>query len=146
MSGPIEYHNLKPSDYDDIIRVWSEAGLKHRAEGRDARGPVVGEIKRSPELYIGAFEGDKLIGTVIGTYDGRRGCVNRLAVVPGFRKQGIAEKLVALCEEQLKRIGARIIYCLIDGDNDPSLNLFKKLGYKVHEDILYLSKRDEAWG
>jgi ribosomal protein S18 acetylase RimI-like enzyme len=143
MSRSIEYRNLKTSDYDEIIRVWTEADLGHKPQGRDNRERVTKEIARMPDLHIGAFSEGRLIGTVIGSWDGRRGCVNRLAVIPEFRRQGIAEKLVSICEERLKKLGALVIYCLIDRENDPSLMLFsKRLGYHLHDGIVYLSKRD----
>jgi ribosomal protein S18 acetylase RimI-like enzyme len=137
----VEYRNLQPSDYDDVIRIWTEAGLGHRPQGRDSREAVTAEMIRTPELYIGAFSDNRLIGTIVGTYDGRRGCVNRLAVAPQFRKSGIAERLVALCEERLQVSGALLIFGLIDRENIPSQSLFAKLGYHHHEDILYFSKR-----
>jgi ribosomal protein S18 acetylase RimI-like enzyme len=143
MNESIEYRNLKPSDYDEIIRVWSEAGLGYKSTGRDRRDRMTVEIDRSADLFIGAYVSDKLIGTVIGSFDGRRGCVNRLAIVPKYRRQRIAEKLVAICEERLKKMGALVIYCLIDKENEPSLTLFsKRLGYHIHDGIVYLSKRD----
>jgi ribosomal protein S18 acetylase RimI-like enzyme len=145
MNGLIEYRNLTPSDYDEIIRVWSEAGLGHKPKGRDSRERMTVEINRAPNLFIGAFAQDRLIGTVIGSFDGRRSCVNRLAIVPQYRRQRIAEKLVAVCEERLKKMGALVIYCLIDRENEPSLTLFsKRLGYHVHDGIVYLSKRESA--
>lgn len=145
MNENIEFRDLTASDYDEIIRVWTEAGLGHKPQGRDSRERMTKEISQAPNLFIGAFAKSKLIGTVIGTFDGRRGCVNRLAVVPQYRHQRIAERLVALCEERLKALGALVIYCLIDKENDPSLALFsKRLGYHIHDGIVYLSKR-ENW-
>jgi len=143
VSESVQYRCLTAGDYDEIIRVWNEAGLGHKPKGRDSRERMTLEISRAPELIIGAFVANRLIGTVIGSYDGRRGCVNRLAIVPQFRGQRIAEKLVAICEERLKEMGALVIYCLIDKENEPSLTLFsKRLGYHIHDGIVYLSKRD----
>jgi N-acetylglutamate synthase len=143
MNESIKYRNLKPSDYDEIIRVWNEAGLGHKSKGRDNRDRMTVEINRSPDLCIGAFVKDNLIGTVIGSFDGRRGCVNRLAIVPQYRHRRIAEKLVDICEERLKKMGALVIFCLIEKENEPSLTLFsKRLGYHIHDGIVYLSKRD----
>lgn len=143
MNDNVQYRSLTPSHYEEIIRVWTDAGLGHKPKGRDSRERITKEITLSPNLFIGAFDDKKLIGTVIGTFDGRRGCVNRLAVVPEYRHRGIAEKLVSMCEERLKELGALVIYCLIDKENEPSLNLFsKRLGYHIHDGIVYLSKRD----
>ena len=142
MSPLIEYRNLKPSHYDDIVAVWNESGLPCRIKGRDSREALTREMKRMPELFLGAFSAEKLIGTVIGTYDGRKGCVNRLAVLPSFRRQGIAEKLISLCEERLRKMDAKVICCFVEKYNAASFTLFTKLGYHLHDDMLYLSKRD----
>jgi N-acetylglutamate synthase len=142
MSEEIEYRYLKSSDYDAIIRVWQEARLSHRPNGRDSRELMVAELRRNPKFSIGAFAEGILIGTVVGTFDGRKGCVNRLAVAPEYRGRGIAKKLVGLCEKELKIAGSLVLFCLIEDYNDVSISLFQKLGYIRGDDIIYLSKRD----
>lgn len=138
----IEYRKLQPRDYDRIMSVWNEAGLSHRPEGRDSRENVTSEMMERPDFFIGAFDGGELIGTVLGTFDGRRGCVNRLAVVSGYRRSGVAQRLINLCEDELRKAGAKVIFCLIEERNLPSLALFQKMGYELHKNIHYLSKRD----
>jgi ribosomal protein S18 acetylase RimI-like enzyme len=128
--------------YDEVIRLWEEAELSHRPKGRDRRGEIEREIAQNPDLFLGAFEGGRLVGTVIGTWDGRRGMINRLAVHPDFRGRGYAKELVAACEEALRKRGAGIICALIDDYNTESLALFQRIGYTLRRDILYLSKRD----
>lgn len=128
--------------YEEMIRLWEAAGLSHRPKGRDQKNHIQGEIAENPDLFLGAFDGAALIGTVIGTWDGRRGMINRLAVHPEHRGRGHAKLLIAACEEALRRRGAKIICALVEDYNTESLALFKRAGYTVGDDIVYLSKRE----
>jgi len=65
-----------------------------------------------------------------------------MAVVPEFRHHGIAQKLIDLCEKELKAVGATVIFCLILDDNTASIELFEKMGFEASDCVLYLSKRD----
>ncbi|MCK4856921.1 MAG: GNAT family N-acetyltransferase [candidate division Zixibacteria bacterium] len=142
MSETIEYRYLRATDYDDIVRVWNEAKLDYRPRGRDNRENLTAELRRSPRFSLGAFAEGKLIGTIVGTCDGRKGCINRLAVTPEYRSRDIAKKLISLCEKELKAAGAKVLFCLIEDDNQTSIKLFEKAGYLRGDNIVYLSKRD----
>jgi len=133
---------LKPDNYDAIIHVWVLAKLHYTPTGRDSRKNLTKQIKIDHDLFFGAFVGTELVGVTFGSYDGRRGIINRLAVIPAFRRKGIAGKLIARCEKALRARGAIVITTLIDLPNKGSVSLFKKMGYISHESILYLSKRD----
>ncbi|MGB5107108.1 MAG: GNAT family N-acetyltransferase [Candidatus Zixiibacteriota bacterium] len=141
MKKPVEYRALQPENYDDMIRLWTEAQLHIRTKGRDSRAKVLAEMKRNPDYLIGAFDGNELVGVVVGTYDGRRGCVNRLAVAKSHRKLGIAQELSQRCEARLRVDGAMVVYALIEVENLPSQTLFKKMGYHYHDGLMYFSKR-----
>lgn len=138
----VEYRYLQPTDYDAIISVWTAAGLKHRPLGRDNRERLTAELRQNPTFGWAALVVGKLVGVVIGTFDGRKGCVNRLAVVPEFRGLGIAQELIARCEKSLHKAGALVLFCLIEDYNTASMKLFEKVGYTLGKDILYFSKRE----
>jgi ribosomal protein S18 acetylase RimI-like enzyme len=83
-----------------------------------------------------------LIGSAFGTHDGRKGWINRVAVAPKYRRQGIAEDLVRQVEHRLHGMGIRIIACLIEDWNEESMEFFERIGYKRHHDIFYFTKRE----
>jgi ribosomal protein S18 acetylase RimI-like enzyme len=130
--------------YDRIIELWKKAGLSHRPEGRDSAENMKLEFKNNPDLLLGAFDDNDLIGVIIGSDDGRRGWINRLAVHPDFQSQGIAKDLVKALESALRKRGRRILCTLVDVPNDPSFGLFENMGYVKHDDIIYLSKRENS--
>ena len=70
-----------------------------------------------------------------------KGQINRLAVDPNFRKQGIAQMLVTAVENRFSELGINIVACLVEDWNIKSMQAFERLGYNKHSDITYLSKR-----
>jgi len=138
----MEIRPLTFEAYDSIIVIWQRADLSFRIEGRDSRKMMRREFENNPDLIIGAFEKGELVGVIIGTDDGRKGWINRLAVEPNFRRKGVAKELISALEEALKKRGRRIFCTLVEDWNKASLSLFKNAGYLKHEDIFYLSKRE----
>jgi ribosomal protein S18 acetylase RimI-like enzyme len=126
-----------------MTELWKRAGLPFRPRGRDSKELIEKQMADSPDLFIGAFHRGKLIGVVIGSYERRmKGWINRLAVDPEHRSKSIAQQLIGAVERALEKYGASIFCALVETPNEKSLGLFRKLGYEVHRDILYVSKRE----
>lgn len=138
----LEIRTLTIENYEAMVQLWKEAGLPFKPKGRDSRQIVARQMEAFPEFFLGAFHGNKLVGVVIGSYDGRmKGWINRLAVHPAYRRRGIAKKLISRVEEALEKRGAAIFCALIEVPNEESVGLFRKMGYQVHRDIVYVTKR-----
>ncbi len=138
----IETRTLTFKDYDAIINLWKQAGLQFKPKGRDSRQSMKQQMKAFPEFFIGAYYQEKLIGVVIGSYDGRmKGWINRLAVYPAYRRKGVAQHLTKAIEKALRKHGTTIFCALIESPNRESLRLFQKMGYTAHKDVLYVTKR-----
>jgi len=138
----MEFKKLKFGDYDSIIEVWKRSGLPIKKLGRDGRENIQEQMKDDHLLFLGAFENNKLIGVIIVNHEGRKGWINRLAVLPEFQKKGVASKLIEYGENWLREKGIKIYATLIEDYNDSSKKLFKKRGYVFHRDIFYFSKRE----
>ncbi len=133
---------LTMNDYDSMVKLWEDAGLPIRLRGRDSKASIEAQMKACPEFFIGAFADAQLVGTVIASSDGRKGWINRLAVHPKHRRQGVAKVLVAEAEKVLRKSGVVIFSVLIMDHNRASKELFKELGYEELEDVRYFSKKD----
>jgi ribosomal protein S18 acetylase RimI-like enzyme len=131
-------------DYDALMALWNEAQLSHRPRGRDRRERIEQELRRETAIFLVAETEGRLVGSVFGTHDGRKGWINRVAVAPGCRNQGIARKLVAQVEHRLAKLGIEIVACLIEGWNTESVEVFKRLGYEEYQNVVYLTKRKNA--
>lgn len=140
----VTVRELGLADYDEVRRVWTEAGLPFRPEGRDRTEKVAVELERGTALFLGAEADGRLVGVVLGTHDGRKGWVNRLAVVPAYRRRGIAGLLLREIEVRLTALGLDIVAALIESGNQASLEFFRTNGYAHDADIEYVSKRRSA--
>ena len=137
----IKIRHFTIDDYDSLIALWEEAGLPYKPQGRDNRDKMLREITGDTAIFLVAQFNGKIIGSVLGTHDGRKGWINRLAVTPEFRHHGIAQLLVEACEKAIYDKGIEIIACLIEPENTVSLDFFKHAGYTRYDGIHYMTKR-----
>ncbi len=136
----IRYINLRPEHYDQMISAWNKSGLPIKPHGRDSREEIERRMSEFPGFFIGAFDDDTLASLVMASSDGRKGWINRLAVIPGYRGRGIARKLIKRAEQALIDSGIAIISCLVYENNHPSMALFESQGYEPWPDVVYLRK------
>jgi len=135
---------LDLSDYDKLMKLWSRSGLAYRPKGRDSREAMAVLFRRMDSGVFGMFDGEKIIGAVIGSSDGRKGWINRLAIDPDYRGRNLAAYLIREAENFLRDMGIKVIAALIEEYNTPSMSVFTKAGYSHDPKIHYFSKRD-SW-
>jgi len=138
----IKMRPLKESELEDLGNLWAASGLSFKSKGRDSRSNLRRQRKEDPSLFVGAFEGKKMLGAVIASDDGRKAWINRLAVGPDARGKGVAKALIRHCEEKLRSRGRHIFCVHIEHDNVESMKLFEKEGYRREDLIFYYTKRD----
>lgn len=133
---------LTANDYEAVRNLWELAGLHIKPVGRDSQDQFAQQLATGLQTVIGAQVDGNLIGVVLTTHDGRKGWINRLAVHPDYRRQGVGQRLIEEAERVLHDQGMRLIAALIEGDNAASLALFEHAGYSDYADIHYVTKRD----
>lgn len=137
----IVIRKFRLDDYERVMELWRQCHLPLKPEGRDSREEIGRQLELPQVIFLVAEEGGKVIATVLATHDGRKGWINRLAVDPAFRGQGLAQRLVRQAEQELEAAGLQMFAALIEEDNLPSINLFEKLGYTFHPEIKYFTRK-----
>lgn len=140
-STGIIIREFRISDYEKLITLWDVSCLPYKPQGRDSRANIQWQIEQPNTMYLIADFNGTMVGAVFGTNDGRKGWINRLAVHPEYQRQGVARQLVEAVERRLSSIGIDIVACLVEDWNHDSIQVFEKLGYTKHRDVLYFSKR-----
>lgn len=116
-------------DYEGVINLWRESDIPVRLQGRDSREKISEQINNGVTFFLVAETEGKIVGTVLGTHDGRKGWINRLAVDADYRRQKIASQLVKELENIFENVGLDVTACLIEEENKISMEFFKELGY-----------------
>ena len=143
MSG-YTIREARPGDFDVIIRLWESidrhTGLADRREYLETFHAF------SPDLFLVAEAEGRIIGTVIGGWDGWRANIARLSTHPDLRRKGVAMALVQEIERRLRAKGARRIYALVDRRSPPAEPFWEAAGYAVNEKILQYSRNFDEGG
>ncbi len=140
----LKIRDFKIEEYDILIELWKKAELPYRPLGRDSKENISKQIEQPNISLLFVENQEQIIGSIIISHDGRKGWINRIAILPEYRNLGIACLLIDEAEKRLKKIGIDIVACLIEDWNIQSLKLFDKLGYIRHSDIIYFTKRESA--
>jgi len=128
-------------DYEAVISLWKIGEIPYKPRGRDTRDKILEEITKETAIFLVAEIDGQVVGSVLGTHDGRKGWINRLATAPEFRQRGIARLLLKEAEDKIHELGIEIIACLIEDYNRGSMDFFQHAGYTKHTDIIYFTKR-----
>ena len=126
------------ADYEAVAALWLAVFGKARAEDAPERLAVT--VTRNPGLFIVADDGGQIVGTVLGTFDGRRGYLYHVAVAATHHRQGIGTALIRDIETRLQALGASKIYFRVFHDNARALAFYRRLGYDTNNHVLHLGR------
>jgi ribosomal protein S18 acetylase RimI-like enzyme len=121
-------------DVTGVLELWRQADATPSVTdtAADLRRAVAGTAAH----VLVAEVGGRVIGSIIGTFDGWRGNIYRLAVHPEFRRRGVARALVAEVETKLAGQGAVRITALVEKEHPRAMNFWEAVGYRVDERIV----------
>lgn len=117
------------ADYPAVRRLWLASGLEIRV-GDEPAGVQL-KLERDPELFLVAEERGRIIGSVIGAWDGRRGWIYHLGVDPSSQRRGVATRLIKELERRMISLGIPKVNALIFPWNRASVGFFESAGYEV---------------
>jgi len=128
-----------PEDYLDILQLWETAGSGIQLSNSDSIDEITKKQFRDPELFLVAESNNRIVGAVLGGFDGRRGIVYHLAVREEYRDRGLGEELMVELERIWKNLGCIRSYLLITSENHEARQFYEKRNWKK-QDLLVMAK------
>jgi len=124
------------SDVPEVLRLWEEATTEPSAT--DDPAAVETLLEFDPAALLVAVEDSRIVGTVIASWDGWRGTMYRLAVLPAQRRRGVATRLTTAGEERLRGRGARRLHMIVGRDQPVAAAFWESVGYTTTRQLRYV--------
>ena len=138
--GDILIRVFAPVDEAEVVELWETAELTR--PWNDPRRDIARKLAVQPEWFFVATSGGGIVGSVMAGYDGHRGWVNYLAVLPASRRRGVGTALMAEVERVLREAGCPKVNLQIREANADAVGFYQALGY-ARDDVISLGRRLE---
>lgn len=126
------------ADRDAVIALWRACGLTREWNNPDL--DIDRKLTVQPEMFLVLINSSQIVGTVMAGYDGHRGWVNYLGVLPAHQGRGFARQLMHAVEQQLAAVGCPKLNLQVRAQNTDVIDFYRSLGYGV-DDCVSLGKR-----
>lgn len=130
----LDVREFSPGDADAVAALWRRVFDEH-ARWRAPEAVFARRRTRQRELFLVATLDGAVVGTTLAGYDGHRGWLYRVAVVPGHERRGIGRALVREAELRLRQLGCGKINLQIEGANRDVVAFYERLGFTVEDRV-----------
>ncbi len=133
MTPDIAIRPCQPEDIPAVLQLWIDADAVPGPT--DDAAAIERRLQRDVELFVLATDGARIVGSLMGGWNGWRGDMARLAVHPDYRRRGIAMQLISEVEGRLRELGCNRITSLVFIHEAGAPELWSNAGYAPDSEI-----------
>ena len=111
-----------------LIELWKKCNLI--MPQNDPIEDIQKKLEFQPDLFLVALLDGKLIGSVMVGYEGHRGWLNYLAVLPDYQNKGYGRKLAERAITELDKLGCLKLNVQIRESNISAVRFYEGLGFR----------------
>lgn len=130
---PVLIRAFRPDDREQVLNIWRECGLTRPWNNPDL--DIDRKLQVQPELFLVAELDDRVVATVMAGYEGHRGWMNYLGVLPVYQDRGLARELIRVVEQRLTALGCPKVNLQVRADNQQAIAFYRRLDYQVDETV-----------
>ena len=127
-------------DKDEVISLWQCCGLV--APHNDPEKDIQRKLLVDPDLFLIGEIDSRIAASVMVGYEGHRGWINYLAVLPEMQGKGYGREMMQVAEQRLRDRGCAKINLQVRASNQTVLDFYAALGYGT-DDVVSFGKRLE---
>ncbi len=128
----VDFDNSKHRS--QVVGLWQHV-FGYEAAHNDPELVIDKKIENKDRLFFVAEKEQKVIGTVMAGYDGHRGWIYSIAVLPFCQKQGIGSDLLTFAENKLTSLGCLKINLQILEENEAVKGFYLRNGYEIEKRV-----------
>ncbi|PCN49703.1 GNAT family acetyltransferase [Curtobacterium sp. 'Ferrero'] len=123
-----------PSDTESVVALWEACGLVR--PWNDPRRDIERKATVQSELFLVAEDADRrVVAAGMAGFDGHRGWVNYLAVLPELQGSGLGRTLMAEFEQRLAAMGCPKVNLQVRAGNERVIGFYESLGYSPDQTV-----------
>lgn len=133
-----QIERAQAADTDAMLNLWRYIpGIGVRPSDTDQS--LRAFMNRNPSTCLVLRIDGRLMGTVLGGFDGHRGYIYHLAVHPDYQGRGYGKALLDRVCRELNALGAPKIHLFAFNDNQTAANFYLGQGWEERRDIRVFS-------
>ena len=118
------FREIDIQDYEKLIPFWKE---NYFVSEMDSRERFKLFLEKNPSLGILAEDDGVIVGTALGSFDGRRGYLQKVVVDKKLRKKGLGQQLVKKIIAKLQTLGTIFIPINVEQE---FVHFYENCGFK----------------
>lgn len=126
------------ADIEALVSLWEECGLTR--PWNDPRADIRLALDSSSSSILVIRRGAAIAASAMVGFDGHRGWVYYLAVVPDTQGRGLGRQMMRACEDWLRDRGSPKVQFMVRDDNSAALGFYERLGYD-RQPVVTLGRR-----
>jgi ribosomal protein S18 acetylase RimI-like enzyme len=123
---PPAIRRYRAGDGPGLRAFWQTIGFRSLGDDDESLDRLA---ERNPGLVVVAAVGEAIVGTALGTWDGRRGWLYHVGVAPDRRRAGLGRRLVHEVERRLRALGCPKVNVIVRDENPDGARFWEALGY-----------------
>jgi putative acetyltransferase len=128
---------MTQNDFEEVRILWKDSGIEL------SQSDDINELKRmilhNPNYCLVIESEKKIIGAVLGGFDGRRGWIHHLAIHPSHQKMGYGKLLLDALILAFETDNVIKIKLEVLESNNKVIEFYKKLGWDLRKEITTMS-------
>jgi len=132
MATEMVVRQFQTSDGESLIALWQQV-LPDSQPWNAPKEALIRKLNRGDGLVFVAEQAGSIVGAVKAGYDGVRGWIYSLAVLPDQRRNGTGRKLLHAAESALSDRGCPKVNLQVRSSNSEVVELYRRCGYRMEE-------------
>lgn len=129
-TSELRYREASLRDFEELYAFWDSVELALYPREHE-KALFESMMKLNPDLCVVLVDKDeRIVGSVLGSFDGRSAMINRLAVAESLQGMGWGKKLMIKIEELFSKKGVSKVLIQIHSSNTKVLRFYEKLGFQ----------------
>ena len=137
-SDELKIRPFESADEAAVVDLWHRCGLV--VSWNDPHEDIATKMGFQPDLFlVGTIEG-LVVATAMAGYEGHRGWINYLAVLPELQRRGIGRRMMQAAENKLRNLGCPKVNLQVRDENEAARGFYAAIGYRL-EPMVSFGKR-----